>query len=610
MERYCVTGDRIVMTVFPGGFKLKKAAEEDDVLENEQHNEYQSLIGSVMHAAVHTRPDDGLKWFGADGIKPGTLKLSCFTDATWASGEEDQSSVGGFVYMVGGGLSLYARGSRSVAWELRRTMGVKADDGEAVAYLGYANDCFLILRGADQLHSVAEALDRLDSFVICMVGKLLTEQNATKTRLAEKAAAMQQGIETLFAHKSAGRHWEKGSQTWKAIAEFFWESPFAYLPTPINGWEAEQELPCFNRRIMFQGGSPFGNQKGTAAILTTRLGNLLTTKEDGSRGIKDIKSLTVEFGCVASTRWATKAYEAILGEWKALLAAPKSAEAVMAAASVVRTVLARTKEFMYWTVQGTKEGGVATDHLRYLDGSNLEVSRRPYGVSFLANNVVLMVVKGSTVLGEMDALHIKLCQTQVVGDSMRPATPKLIRRVLTGPSSSHSPQQPSSLLRPVVADYECVGTGGTSVGGAGSWGACAEGFGTGGAGSWGSGAGGTDTGGAGFGGVGAEGASFRGVGAEGASSGGVGAGGTSTGGAGSGGARAGGIGIGSAGSGGVGAGGALSTVPAQPDVCYLMRFHRLRQLQREEQEQLVQERLGREEQERLVHERLEQEEEQ
>ncbi|CAI7810157.1 unnamed protein product [Closterium sp. NIES-54] len=45
------------MTPFPAGFKLKKAAEEDDVLEDEQRNEYQSLIGSVMYAAVHTRPD-------------------------------------------------------------------------------------------------------------------------------------------------------------------------------------------------------------------------------------------------------------------------------------------------------------------------------------------------------------------------------------------------------------------------------------------------------------------------------------------------------------------------------------------------------------------------
>ncbi|CAI7800685.1 unnamed protein product, partial [Closterium sp. NIES-54] len=51
MERYGVTGGRTVMTPFPAGFKLKKAAEEDDVLEDEQWNEYQSLIGSVMYAA-------------------------------------------------------------------------------------------------------------------------------------------------------------------------------------------------------------------------------------------------------------------------------------------------------------------------------------------------------------------------------------------------------------------------------------------------------------------------------------------------------------------------------------------------------------------------------
>ncbi|CAI7865223.1 unnamed protein product, partial [Closterium sp. NIES-53] len=144
MERYGVTGGRTVMTPFPAGFKLKKAAEEDDVLEDEQRNEYQSLIGSVMYAAVHTRPDASfrvgqlarvvqrpteeqlevakrlvrylgstasagvqfsaggqLKQIGADGVTPGTLKLLCFTDATWASEDEDHSSVGDFVCMVG-----------------------------------------------------------------------------------------------------------------------------------------------------------------------------------------------------------------------------------------------------------------------------------------------------------------------------------------------------------------------------------------------------------------------------------------------------------------------------------------------------------------------------
>ncbi|CAI7748244.1 unnamed protein product [Closterium sp. NIES-53] len=165
MERYGVTGGRTVMTPFPAGFKLKKAAEEDDVLEDEQRNEYQSLIGSVMYAAVHTRSDASfgvgqltrvvqrpteeqlevakrlvrylgstasagvqfsaggqLKQIGVDGVTPGTLKLSCFTDATWASEDEDQSSVGGFVCMVGGG---------PVSWRSKKQSEIAQSSGEA-----------------------------------------------------------------------------------------------------------------------------------------------------------------------------------------------------------------------------------------------------------------------------------------------------------------------------------------------------------------------------------------------------------------------------------------------------------------------------------------------
>ncbi|CAI7857704.1 unnamed protein product [Closterium sp. NIES-53] len=165
MERYGVTGGRTVMTPFPAGFKLKKAAEEDDVLEDEQRNEYQSLIGSVMYAAVHTQPDASfgveqlarvvqrpteeqlevakrlvrclgstasagvqfsaggqLKQIGADGVTPGTLKLSCFTDATWASEDEDHSSVGGFVCMVGGG---------PVSWRSKKQSEIAQSSGEA-----------------------------------------------------------------------------------------------------------------------------------------------------------------------------------------------------------------------------------------------------------------------------------------------------------------------------------------------------------------------------------------------------------------------------------------------------------------------------------------------
>ncbi|CAI7775257.1 unnamed protein product [Closterium sp. NIES-54] len=58
-------------------------------------------LGSTASAGVQFLASGQLKQFGADGITPGTLKLSCFTDATWASEEEDHSSVSGFIYMVG-----------------------------------------------------------------------------------------------------------------------------------------------------------------------------------------------------------------------------------------------------------------------------------------------------------------------------------------------------------------------------------------------------------------------------------------------------------------------------------------------------------------------------
>ncbi|CAI5999030.1 unnamed protein product [Closterium sp. NIES-65] len=278
--------------------------------------------------------------------------------------------------------------------------------------------------------------ERLDSLVIRQVGKFLTEQDTTKRWLTEKAAAMPQGVASLFAHKSAGKHWEKGSQRWKAIAEVFWESPFADLPAPSSSWEVERELLCFNRHIMYRGGSPFGNQKGTSGILKTRMGDLLTIKEDGSRDIKDVKTLAREFGSVVPARWAEKAFEAAPAEWKALLRAPRTAEAVVAAAKVVRTVLARTQEFLYWTVKEAKDGEVVMEDIRCSDGLNLVVPPRPVVAAFSAKRTEPVAIKGGTVLGAMGEPRAKLCQTLLVGDNMRPAAPREIRRVLAGPAGT------------------------------------------------------------------------------------------------------------------------------------------------------------------------------
>ncbi|CAI7869605.1 unnamed protein product [Closterium sp. NIES-53] len=134
-----------VATPFPSGFKCVKGPEEESVGEEERRR-FHSLVGSLMYAAVNTRPDVafatgqlarvvqcpneeqvavgmrvakylgqtptvGLQFSaaaqrrqkGADGVEPGRLILTTFSDASYASEPEDMTSVGGFICCVGGG---------------------------------------------------------------------------------------------------------------------------------------------------------------------------------------------------------------------------------------------------------------------------------------------------------------------------------------------------------------------------------------------------------------------------------------------------------------------------------------------------------------------------
>ncbi|CAI7768907.1 unnamed protein product, partial [Closterium sp. NIES-54] len=152
-----------------------------------------------------------------------------------------------------------------------------------------------------------------------------------------------------------------------------------------------------------------------------------------------------------------------------------------------------------------------------------------------------------------------------------------------------SPQQPLTLPRHATVDSVGFGAGGAATGGTQSGGARSRGAGVGGAGAGGasSGAGGADTGGASSGGAGA-----RGTGTGGASSRGVGAGGAGTGGASSGGAGAGGAGAVGAGTKETRVGGSPTASPTAPPHRHDTRFQALHKLEREEQEQLAQERLG------------------
>ncbi|CAI7897674.1 unnamed protein product [Closterium sp. NIES-53] len=134
-----------VATPFPSEFKCVKGPEEESVGEEERRR-FHSLVGSLMYAAVNTRPDVafatgqlarvvqcpneeqvaagmrvakylgqtatvGLQYSavaqrrqnGADGVEPGRLFLTALSDASHHSEPEDMTNVGGFIRCVGGG---------------------------------------------------------------------------------------------------------------------------------------------------------------------------------------------------------------------------------------------------------------------------------------------------------------------------------------------------------------------------------------------------------------------------------------------------------------------------------------------------------------------------
>ncbi|CAI7910323.1 unnamed protein product, partial [Closterium sp. NIES-53] len=142
-EKHGNENERKVATSLPAEFKLVKAAEDEGV-EAEEQQQFQSLVGSLLYAAVHTRPDISfsvgqlarvvqnpseeqvdaadreVKQKGVEVLKEkgewlreGKLFLTCFTDATWASEKDDSSSVGGYICVVGGG---------PVSWRSKKQM--------------------------------------------------------------------------------------------------------------------------------------------------------------------------------------------------------------------------------------------------------------------------------------------------------------------------------------------------------------------------------------------------------------------------------------------------------------------------------------------------------
>ncbi|CAI7842229.1 unnamed protein product [Closterium sp. NIES-54] len=109
-----------VATPFPSGFKCVKGPQEDSAGEEERRR-FHSLVATGMRVAKYLgqTPTVGLQYSaaaqrrqkGADGVEPGRLFLTAFSDASYASEPEDMTSVGGLICCVGGG---------STAWESKK----------------------------------------------------------------------------------------------------------------------------------------------------------------------------------------------------------------------------------------------------------------------------------------------------------------------------------------------------------------------------------------------------------------------------------------------------------------------------------------------------------
>ncbi|CAI5962635.1 unnamed protein product [Closterium sp. NIES-65] len=360
----------------------------------------------------------------------------------------------------------------------KQGLGVKEKEGTAeLAYVGYADDTTLILKGEEQLRSAAEALEqfgrisglrtnndksvvmpigrnkgrqsvegvpfkwaeagvRIDNMAVKMVGKMLAEKNATKKWLAEKAAALPQGEATFFADPSAGKHWPGGNQRWKAAVEAFWDSPYAVLPEPSCGWEVEQECLCFNRRIMFRGKSPYGNQQGTEDLRKKKIGDLVSGGPGAERKVKSKETLREELGGVAVARWALMAYAATSEEWKKLAIAGKTAEKLVEVAGVVRTFLPRTQEHLYWKVSGAKEEKVTVSSAELTREAKIEEWAELVKASFRPEYVEPIATRGGRVLGVVGAPAVRLKLSKLFDDDGALSRIKAIRRVLAGPTTA------------------------------------------------------------------------------------------------------------------------------------------------------------------------------
>ncbi|CAI5967350.1 unnamed protein product [Closterium sp. NIES-65] len=278
---------------------------------------------------------------------------------------------------------------------------------------------------------------RVDSIAIRCVCKLVLKPNSVRKWLAEKAAEMPLELDTIFAHRSLLDHWEKGSERWKKLIKKFWVSPLCKPRAPTNRWEVEQEHLAFNPNIPFRGASPFGNQKGTEALLGIRMGDLIVKARDGTSELKKLAALARELGCREKAKWVLRAFNAAPATWKEMVLTKLTSEEIVATVKLLRSSNSATGGFTYWKVgeaRGDTVEGILCD---IEDGGNFSPYEGNLKMYFNLRSGVPMFTEGSAFLGPMGDVRTKLLLSAAC-EGGELITLKGIRKVLT---DSAGPQE-------------------------------------------------------------------------------------------------------------------------------------------------------------------------
>ncbi|CAI6008886.1 unnamed protein product [Closterium sp. NIES-65] len=213
----------------------------------------------------------------------------------------------------------------------RRKLGVRKRGmkGE-LAYISYADDTTLILKGKDQVERAKKVLDEFaDISGLCVNRDKTTLMPLGKNRRRLQPLvtpfkwAEKDKVERLLgiwitsggspvstwdkAFESINACWLGGGTRWRLAVKSLWDSKVVAIGDPAHRWDAEEEQLLFNRKIFFRGKSPFGNRAGSRCLKGVRLGDLVYKWWDGSRTLKDASTLERELGGEEQRKWAMKA---------------------------------------------------------------------------------------------------------------------------------------------------------------------------------------------------------------------------------------------------------------------------------------------------------------